>query len=187
MERTWTKRPWPNLSCYSGIYLEELWKTNVCSILKCFIRTNSMQQSPSEVYNLSANQEIPHRVRFQVITAAITKMTVFWDVSPCSLVEVYLSLRGSNYLHHRPDDGGSKHLWNVSIGLLLPGYTAHHSKTRSSSNSPPFVEPETRWFIAVFIRSAQWILSLHLVNILTPYFFKIHCDIIFPCVPRSPK
>jgi hypothetical protein len=28
------------------------------------------------------------------------KMTVFWDVSPCSLVE-------------RLKDGGSKHLWNA--------------------------------------------------------------------------
>jgi hypothetical protein len=27
---------------------------------------------------------------------------VFWDVAPCSHVEV-----------DRPDDGGSKHLWNV--------------------------------------------------------------------------
>jgi hypothetical protein len=27
--------------------------------------------------------------RFQVLTAASMKMTVFWDVVPCSLVEVY--------------------------------------------------------------------------------------------------
>jgi hypothetical protein len=41
-----------------------------------------------------------------------TKMAVFWVVASCSLVEVY----------HRPDDGGSKDLWN--IGKLLPDYTA---------------------------------------------------------------
>jgi hypothetical protein len=28
-------------------------------------------------------------MRFQVLTAASTKMTVFWDVASCSLVEVY--------------------------------------------------------------------------------------------------
>jgi hypothetical protein len=34
------------------------------------------------------------------------KMAVFWDVAPYSLVEIE---RQGN----RPDDGGSKHLWNV--------------------------------------------------------------------------
>jgi hypothetical protein len=32
-------------------------------------------------------------VRFQVLAAAIMKMAVFWDVAPCSLVEVYRRLR----------------------------------------------------------------------------------------------
>jgi hypothetical protein len=34
----------------------------------------------------------------------------------------------------RPDDGGSKHLWNV--GKLLPDYTAQHPRrhTRSREN-----------------------------------------------------
>jgi hypothetical protein len=41
-------------------------------------------------------------------------MTVFWDVKPCSLVEVYRRFRGAYCLYHegdRPDDGGSKHLY----------------------------------------------------------------------------
>jgi hypothetical protein len=29
-------------------------------------------------------------VRFQVLTSASMKMTVFWDVAPCSLVKVFL-------------------------------------------------------------------------------------------------
>jgi hypothetical protein len=29
-------------------------------------------------------------VRFQVLTAASMKMSVFWDVAPCSVVEIYL-------------------------------------------------------------------------------------------------
>jgi hypothetical protein len=43
------------------------------------------------------------------------KMIVFWDVVPCSLVEVYLYFRGVCCLYHQgdddnEDDGGSKHL-----------------------------------------------------------------------------
>jgi hypothetical protein len=37
---------------------------------------------------------------------------------------------------HRPDDGGSKHLWN--IGKLLPDYTAQQPTKRPSSYSPPW-------------------------------------------------
>jgi hypothetical protein len=42
------------------------------------------------------------------------KMTVFWDVAPCSLVEAYRRFREAYGLNirenHRPDDGGSKNL-----------------------------------------------------------------------------
>jgi hypothetical protein len=44
-----------------------------------------------------------------------TKMAVFWVVAPCSLVD-------------RPDDGGSKDLWNVD--KLLPDYTALQPRRR---------------------------------------------------------
>jgi hypothetical protein len=57
-------------------------------------------------------------------------MTVFWDIAPCSLVEVYGWFGGAYCLHHqvyhRPDDGGNKHLWNV--GKLLPDYTVQHPR-----------------------------------------------------------
>jgi hypothetical protein len=57
-------------------------------------------------------------VRFQVLTAASMQMAAFWVVSPCSLVEDYWHLKGASCLHHQsndhPDNGGSKHLWNVS-------------------------------------------------------------------------
>jgi hypothetical protein len=39
--------------------------------------------------------------RFQVFTAASLMTTVFWDVAPCSLVEVYRRFRGAYCLHHR--------------------------------------------------------------------------------------
>jgi hypothetical protein len=54
-------------------------------------------------------------VRFQVFTVVSMKMTVFWDVVPCSLVEVYQCFRGAYYLHQGdetncPDNGGGKYL-----------------------------------------------------------------------------
>jgi hypothetical protein len=35
------------------------------------------------------------------------KMTVFWDVAPCSLVEVYECLRGAYCVHHQGDEATS--------------------------------------------------------------------------------
>jgi hypothetical protein len=52
---------------------------------------------------------------------------VFWDVAPCSLVEVYRRFRDS------------KHLWDA--GKLLPDYTAQHPRRQSFSYLPPW-EPD---------------------------------------------
>jgi hypothetical protein len=53
------------------------------------------------------------KVIFQVLMAASMKMTVFWDVAPCRLVEVYQRFRGARCFHHEgndhPDDGHIKH------------------------------------------------------------------------------
>jgi hypothetical protein len=46
-------------------------------------------------------------VRFQVLIAANIKMTVFWVVAPCSLVEVYQRFRDPCCLHHQGDQGGT--------------------------------------------------------------------------------
>jgi hypothetical protein len=37
------------------------------------------------------------------------KMTVFWDVAPCSLAETDRHFRGVYCIHHQGDDGGSRH------------------------------------------------------------------------------
>jgi hypothetical protein len=75
-------------------------------------------------------------------------MAVFSFVASCSLVEVYRRCRGApssgrrvscTLLTRRPDDGGSKHLWNV--GKLLPDYTAQQPRRQPSSYSPPW-EPQ---------------------------------------------
>jgi hypothetical protein len=44
------------------------------------------------------------------------KMTVFWDVAPCSLVEIYLRFRGAYCLNHQGNDGrGGTHHRNVGL------------------------------------------------------------------------
>jgi hypothetical protein len=39
------------------------------------------------------------------------KMAVFWDVAPCSLVEIYRRFRGSCCLHHQGDNPEDSHLY----------------------------------------------------------------------------
>jgi hypothetical protein len=84
-------------------------------------------------------------VRFQVLTAACMKITVFRGVAPCSLVEVYRRFRGScclhrqGSLHHRADGAGGKNLW--SVGKRLPDDTAQH--------------PRRQLFALIFLPSCQ--------------------------------
>jgi hypothetical protein len=71
-------------------------------------------------------------VRFKVLKAASKNMAVFWVVAPCSLVEIHRRFRGSWFLHrtHRPDDGGSRHIWND--GELLTDCTAQQPRRQPS-------------------------------------------------------
>jgi hypothetical protein len=66
-------------------------------------------------------------------------MAVFWVVAPCSLVEfshVTGILAASIITTRHPDDGGNKHLHNVS--KLLPDYTVQPPRKQPSSYSPPW-------------------------------------------------
>jgi hypothetical protein len=58
------------------------------------------------------------------------------DVSPCSAVKVDRRFRIAYCLLHRPDDGGSTHVWNV--GLLQRENTTLHHRRLSSAYSPPW-------------------------------------------------
>jgi hypothetical protein len=90
------------------------------------------------------------------------KFRVFFDVAPCSHVEVDRRFRGAYCLHHQgddgPDDGGSTHLWNV--GPLQRNYTALHSR-RLYTSYPPLWEPEishdlTHWNRMAIIYTSQF-------------------------------
>jgi hypothetical protein len=48
------------------------------------------------------------KYRFQVLTVASMKMTAFWDIVPCSLIEVYRSFGREYCFHHQGDDDPSK-------------------------------------------------------------------------------
>jgi hypothetical protein len=62
-------------------------------------------------------------VRFQVLMTASMKFRVFWDVAPCSHVEVDWLFWGAYCLHHQ---GALMHHWKV--GQLRRDYTALHPR-----------------------------------------------------------
>jgi hypothetical protein len=73
-------------------------------MMKCFI--SPVIRGSQVIYAITK-----FLVGFEVLTAVSMKMTVFWVVAQCSLVEVYQRFRDPCCLHyHRPDDGGSKDL-----------------------------------------------------------------------------
>jgi hypothetical protein len=55
-------------------------------------------------------------MRFKVLTVTGMK-TVFWDVAPCSLVEINRCFRGVYCLHHQGSDGRN---WPSFQRYLLP-------------------------------------------------------------------
>jgi hypothetical protein len=71
--------------------------------------------------NPSAAYELHVRVVIIMIRAASMKITTFWGIAPCYLVEVDRRLVGVYCLHHQgdsPDDGGTEH-----VCLLLRDYS----------------------------------------------------------------
>jgi hypothetical protein len=66
---------------------------------------------------LTANRELK-RLRCIVDGRIILKkMTVFWVVAPCDLVEVYRLFRGAYYLHPRGDNTAQQPRRRPSIKL----------------------------------------------------------------------
>jgi hypothetical protein len=73
------------------------------------------------------------QVSFQVLTATSIKMAVFWDVAPCSLVEVCRCFRDIYCLQTaiRALMMDSKNHWNIS--QYVPDYIAQHPRKQTSS------------------------------------------------------
>jgi hypothetical protein len=87
--------------------------------------------------------------------------TVFQRIKQIWKQKLETTLAEYHLTTHRPDDGGSKYLWNV--GKLLPDYTALQPRRHPSSYSPPR-EPEilhVKWSqlysaCCICCQSASW-------------------------------
>jgi hypothetical protein len=81
-------------------------------------------------------QQRNRKVRFQVLVAADMNMTAFRDNAQC------------NPSSEHPDDGGSTHIWNVSV--LIQYYTEPYPRRLSSSNRRLFKLLFIRFFLNNF-------------------------------------
>jgi hypothetical protein len=98
---------------------------------------------------MKARHPFRHRLTVSI------KMTAFWDMAQCSIVEDRC-FRDAYCLQQHGD--GSTHLWNVG---LLRDYTASYLITLSSADSPPW-EPEiSHWEC---LRTRYWKGCLDLVR-----------------------
>jgi hypothetical protein len=90
---------------------------------------------------------------------------------------------------HRPDDGGSKNIWNV--GKLLPDYTALQPRRQPSSYSPPWESQIPLLHLCHLIcelpTEAKWLFGCTLsVPVLHShiYFLSVLDFILFSQLPR---
>jgi hypothetical protein len=110
MTGTWS---WPFICIWYRIY-ECFWLHVRCTPSWCSSRALDRHLWGSVALSLCCKCD-PYKVGFGVLMAVSTKMAVFWVVDES----------------HRPDDGGSKDLWNV--GKLLPDYTVLQPRRQPSS------------------------------------------------------
>jgi hypothetical protein len=59
----------------------------------------ALVQEETGYWNICWTETGNSYMRFQVITAVSVKFRVFWDVAPCSHVQVYQRFRNAYYLH----------------------------------------------------------------------------------------
>jgi hypothetical protein len=50
-------------------------------------------------FALNAPTYMMYDVKFEILTAAVTKSTIFWDIKPCSPLKVSRRFRGTCRLH----------------------------------------------------------------------------------------
>jgi hypothetical protein len=116
-------------------------------------------------------------------------MTIFWVVALCSLVEVY----------QYPDDGGSKHLWNINFYQT----TRRNNREDSHLHTRHCENLKTHSFFSCSRNYQLWNLKVHdhhhrttpvdsnlkhlnSVHNFTTYFFKTRLNTVFPSTPWSP-
>jgi hypothetical protein len=96
-----------------------------------FLITEWLLASQEEICSISSISSNTKHIQWDVRFSwqQVWGWLVSWNVAPSSLVEIGRRFRGAYCLHHqgdvsthRPEDGGSKHLWNV--GQFLRDHTA---------------------------------------------------------------
>jgi hypothetical protein len=82
------------------------------------MRTNFIRfpRMPQYIISFNIHGEYSCFVTFQFLKAASMK-SVFWDVAPCSLVEVYRRFRGAYCFHHQGDDNGVANTSKTSVNF----------------------------------------------------------------------
>jgi hypothetical protein len=103
---------WCTILLYSHRY-SSIWRMqNVWQAVDRLCR-NSHWRSPviSCIMELTLTEEC---WRVQVLTAASRTMTAFWNIVPCSLVEVDRRFRGAYCFHHQENDEHTTHLRNFN-------------------------------------------------------------------------
>jgi hypothetical protein len=131
--------------------------------------------------------------RFQFLTATSTEMAVFWDVAPCSLVDIDRRFRD-----YFPDDGGSKHIWNVvSIYQSTWRNIPEDSHPRLSVVLSKFLLPTGQYYqvclvndscpLSLFVPSSlPFILQLYFLNRSYLLFVEWQCCVISLWVSVNP-
>jgi hypothetical protein len=59
------------------------------------------------IYGLNEDVKNCTEVRFPVLTAVSVKIRSYWDIAPCSFIEVDHCFRGAYCLHHEGDAWGN--------------------------------------------------------------------------------
>jgi hypothetical protein len=131
------------LSCYKSFIVPPVnvrgswivnWEGDIvtCSALSQTGLFGSWKYKVSVASNTRVGLLHPHNqiTGFKIICGLVT---VFRDVALCCLVEIY------DFSNDRPDDGGSKHLWNVC--QFVQDCKAQQPRRQPSSYSTPW-EPE---------------------------------------------
>jgi hypothetical protein len=80
------------LSC--TVHVENCQSAQSITESQSFMLNSSRRNRIKGTVMVKCFSEERDEARFQVLTAASMKVTSFWDIAPCSLVEVYRRFRG---------------------------------------------------------------------------------------------
>jgi hypothetical protein len=89
----------------------------------------------SQHFLIVSVENCKHFVRFEVLTAASMKMTVFWFAAPRSLVEIYRLFRGACCLHHQGDHPTRLHCATTQKTAIYKHFSLDRISPGPDSNS----------------------------------------------------